>query len=643
MLILQASAVSKSFGTRVVLDDVSIIVHAGEKAGLVGPNGEGKTTLLKILAGEIKPDTGEIIRPGGSTAGYLAQEEGLSSGSTVMEEMLSVFSPLIDQEEALRKLERLMGEQEALDNPLLLQQLSDQYSSLSEDFRNRGGYEYRANIRAVLNGLKFGEEYHSRIVDTLSGGQKTRLAMAGLLLARPDILILDEPTNHLDMETLSWLEKYLQSYSGSILVVSHDRYFLDSLVASVYELDRGKLKRYTGNYSKFVTLRAESREREGKLYEKQREEIARAEDFIRRNIARASTTGRAQSRKKALEKINVMEKPSDFKSASFSFSAERPSGREVVSAKNLIIGYGDHPLTGGLDLTIERGERIALIGPNGAGKSTFLKTVAGRLRPLKGHLLLGFNVETGYYDQEQSTLEGTRTVLDYLWNSFPFMDEKDIRGILGSFLFSGDDVFKTADKLSGGEKARLSLAGLMLKRSNFLLLDEPTNHLDVYSREVLEGALSDFQGTILFVSHDRYFLNKLATRVIEINPFGLTGFQGNYDNFLSRRDTVRDPVSPALDLEKEFARLSYRKDKEARRLQEKMARRVSKLEKVIEETEIIVATLEEEIYTPEVNKDFNLLMKKNADLEKYREELDSFYTEWESVTNELAAVDQIEK
>ncbi|MFZ5644609.1 MAG: ABC-F family ATP-binding cassette domain-containing protein [Bacillota bacterium] len=643
MVVLQASMVSKSYGTKVIFENVGIVVQAGEKAALVGPNGAGKTTLLKILSGQMKPDFGEIIRPGGYTLGCLAQDGGLSPGCTVMEEMLSVFKPLIDQEKALRNIEKKMGDKEILENALMLKQLSDEYSILSEDFRNRGGYEYRANIRAVLHGLKFGEEYYGKSTDTLSGGQKTRLAMARLLLSRPDLLILDEPTNHLDMETLSWLEKYLQAYSGSILVVSHDRYFLDTLVDTVYELDRGRLRKYTGNYSRFISLKAEERERERKLYEKQQGEIARKEDFIRKNIARASTTGRAQSRQKALEKINLLDKPADHKSAKFSFSAEKSSGREVLKVNNLTVGYRDTPLAGGIELLIERGEKVAIIGPNGTGKSTLLKTLAGRLKPLKGHLLLGTNVDVGYYDQEQARLEGENTVLDELWNRFPFMDEKDIRGLLGRFLFSGDDVYKTVDKLSGGEKARLSLAILMLKKANFLMLDEPTNHLDIYSREVLEGALSQFDGTILFVSHDRYFLNKLATRVMEIADSGVLAFPGNYDDFTQKKSqlgSVADPAKGRVPEEKEKARLSYQRDKEARRLTEKIKRRITETEKAISETENTISSLEEEIYLPEVNSNLELLIKKNAELEKLKQDLESFYIEWESLTSELDYLEQ---
>jgi ATP-binding cassette subfamily F protein 3 len=534
----------------------------------------------------------------------------------------------------MREMERLMGERELLQDRQAFDRLSAEYASLAEDFRNKGGYEFRANIKSVLHGLKFGEEYHQRITATLSGGQKTRLAMARLLLSRPAILILDEPTNHLDMETLAWLEKYLQSYPGSILVVSHDRYFLDALVHTVYELDRGKLFKYAGNYSRFISQKEEQRERERKLYDKQQREIARTEDFIRRNIARASTTGRAQSRRKALEKIDRLEQPVDFKGARFSFSIERPSAREVLAAKALSVGYRDNTLSEGIDLIIERGQRVAIIGPNGSGKSTLLKTAAGTLKPLKGHLALGAYVSTGYYDQEQARLEGTHRVLDEIWNRFPHMDEKDVRGLLGSFLFSGDDVFKTVDSLSGGEKARLALAVIMLRQANFLLLDEPTNHLDVYSREVLEKALQDYDGTILFVSHDRYFLNKISTRVLEITPRGLIGFPGNYDHFLDKRSQADSAAQPApvVSAEKEAARQSYLKDKETRRTAEKMKKRAAQLETAIEETERSIRSLEEELYLPETSRDLNLLMQKSADLEKFRKELDSLYAQWELAT-----------
>ncbi|KJR98376.1 MAG: multidrug ABC transporter ATP-binding protein [Peptococcaceae bacterium BRH_c4a] len=639
MVVLQTSRVSKSYGIRTILDGASLTLHAGEKAGLVGPNGAGKTTLLKILSGHLTPDGGEIIRPGGVTLGCLAQDGGLSSQSTVMEEMLSVFTPLIEQEKTLRDLELSMG---VTRDPAAFEEVSEQYSVLSEDFRNRGGYEFRANIKAVLNGLKFGEEYHGRVTGSLSGGQKTRLAMARLLLSGPDVLVLDEPTNHLDMETLSWMEKYLQAYSGSILVVSHDRYFLDSLVGTVYELERGRLKKFTGNYSKFISLRAGQKELEKKIYHKQREEIARTEDFIRRNIARASTTGRAQSRQKALEKMELADKPTEMKSARFSFSTERSSGREVLAARDLSIGYRDNTLCERIDLLIERGERVALIGPNGAGKSTLLKTAAGILKPREGHLTLGFNVSTGYYDQDQTLLEGSITVLEELWNRFPHMDEKDVRGVLGSFLFSGEDVLKTVNQLSGGEKARLVLAGLMLRKANFLLLDEPTNHLDVYSREVLEEALSHYEGTVLFVSHDRYFLNKLATRVIEISPSGVRGFSGDYDSFLAKKGLFEDTPdrSSSQPTGKDKARLSYRQEKEARRLEEKRLRQISDLERSIEETESLITSLEAETYSPEIYQNLDLLLEKNTHLERLRTRLDSYYTQWDSVISGEFPADQ---
>ena len=642
MVVLQTSGISKTYGVRSVLDRASLTLQAGERAGLVGPNGAGKTTLLKILAGQLQPDGGEVSKSAGVSLGYLPQGSIISSGFTVMEEMLLVCRDLIDQEDTLRELERRMGDPGLAKDPRTFSQVSEEYATLSEDFRIRGGYEFRANIKAVLNGLNFGEEYHQRVVDTLSGGQKTRLALARLLAARPGLLILDEPTNHLDLETLSWVEKYLQSYPGAILVVSHDRYFLDSLVGSVHELDRGRLRRYTGNYSQFAALRAEQARLALKQFERQQEEIARAEDFIRRNIARASTTGRAQSRQKALEKVELLEKPAEFKGARFSFAIERPSSREVLTVKNLAVGYGGQALCRGINLNLERGERVALVGPNGAGKSTLLKTLAGYLRPLGGHILTGTNVSLGYYDQEQSRLSGETTVLEELWNRYPHMDEKDVRGVLGSFLFSGDDVFKTVSQLSGGEKARLSLAVLMLRRANLLVLDEPTNHLDVYSREVLEESLADYGGTLLFVSHDRYFLNKLAGRVIEISPAGVESYTGNYDQFLAKR-VRRDAQANgngAASAEKELAREAYRREKEAQRLRERMERRLADLEKSIEETEARIASLEDQTYRPEVYQNLDLLLEKNTDLEKLRSLLQSLYLQWESATEELSCQSQ---
>ncbi|WP_066636100.1 ABC-F family ATP-binding cassette domain-containing protein [Desulfolucanica intricata] len=634
MILLQASHISKSFGTDKVLDNVNLAVQEKQRVGLVGPNGAGKSTLLKILTGSLQADTGEIIKPKDVSLGYLSQDSGLNSNLNIWDEMLTVFKEVIAQEKALRELEKKMGAHTGLTvNSSERNKLMEEYANLSEDFRNKGGYGYQAVIRGVLHGLKFKEKAYDTVINTLSGGQKTRLALGKLLLARPDVLILDEPTNYLDIETMSWLEQYLQSYRGAILVVSHDRYFLDALVEVIYELERGRAARYKGNYSQFIQLKTAQVEQKLKQYKKQQEEIARTEEFINRNIVRASTTKRAQSRRKMLEKMELLEKPIAQKTTRFTFTISCENGTEVLKVKNLLIGYDKVPLTGEINFTLERGERAAIVGPNGIGKTTLLKTLTGKLKAIKGTFVTGTNVKLGYYEQEQVKVAGTKQVLYELWDEYPQLDEKDVRTVLGNFLFSGDDVYKNAYELSGGERARLSLAKLMLKKANFLLLDEPTNHLDIYSKEVLEDALIDYPGTLLFISHDRYFLNKIATRVLEFTPDGIRSYPGNYTYFLHKKKELK----PASGLQekagtgedfKETARENYRQQKDAKRQEERRLRKLRELEKSIIELEAKIAGLEEEIFLPEVNKNLDLLLEKNKELENSKSTLEVYYEEW---------------
>ncbi len=635
MIVIQASKISKFFGDKKILYNSDLTLNAGEKIGLVGHNGAGKTTLLKIISGELSADEGYIHKPTTITVGYLPQKSQLSSGAIIIDEMYSVFQSLIHQENYLRELERKMGDPAVCENKHLFQQISAEYSQLSEEFRSNGGYEFRSNVKSILNGLGFREENHQQVVDTLSGGQKTRLYLAKLLIYNPDVLILDEPTNHLDLEALSWLEKYLISYPGTILVVSHDRYFLDTLVHSIYELDQGQLKRYTGNYSKFMELKREANKHLLKQYKKQQELIAKSEDFIRRNITRASTTKRAQSRRKLLEKMELINKPSQFKSAKFSFSVHMLSGKEVLKVRDLSIGYQGQVLLEKISFDVLRGERIALLGANGSGKTTLLKTLSGQLKVLGGHIIMGSNICLGYYDQEQSDLVGSKTVLEHLWTQFPHLQESYIRGILGNFLFSGDDVHKTLEQISGGERSKLALSKIMLSYPNFLLLDEPTNHLDVYSREILEDALAEYQGTVLFVSHDRYFLNKLSSRVIEISSDKILDFHGNYDDYLNYKKSD-DNLNAGRDISysKEQARQLYQIEKENQRKKEKNTRYLAQLESKIENSEQKIYLLEHEVFQPEVYLDLELLLKKNNELEREKEELKLLYEQWEQAVEE---------
>ncbi len=640
MILLQAEHIYKSYGVETILQDISLQVQTGERIGLVGVNGAGKSTLMKILAGELSYDSGVIRKPKEVTLGYLAQDSGLESENTIMNEMLAVFDHLRQEEAELRRLEALMGDPAVFSDEKRYQQILDEYSRRLEAFKERGGYSYEASIRGVLHGLRFSDIDADTLIKTLSGGQKTRLALAKLLLQAPDVLLLDEPTNYLDIETLTWLESYLQNYKGAILVVSHDRYFLDKLVTVIYEIERTRATRYVGNYSKFLDLKAAKIEQEMKQYEKQQEEIARLEDFISRNIARASTTKRAQSRRKMLEKMERMEKPiADAKSAHFSFEIAKMSGHEVMQATDLAIGYPGAALACGLTFQIEREERVALVGPNGIGKSTLLKTIVGQLAPLHGSVRFGSNVTIGYYDQEQRNLHDAKTVLAEIWDDYPHMLEKDVRTLLGNFLFSGDDVQKRIGDLSGGERARVSLAKLMLKRANFLIFDEPTNHLDILSKEVLENALYDYPGTILFVSHDRYFLNRIATRVLELSPDGVSNYLGDYDYYVEKKQELAELAAEQAEKTAQSGKTgspaagrsdktSYEQDKEAKRRERQRLRRLEEIEATIASLEASIAGWEEELCQPEVYSDHQQVKQRNDLISHARTQLEQLYDEW---------------
>ena len=484
------------------------------------------------------------------------------------------------------------------------------------------------------------EDYHTPI-STLSGGQKTRLALAKLLLINPDILVLDEPTNHLDITTLSWLEQYLQNYDGAILIVSHDRYFLDKVVNQVYELSQHELTKYYGNYSKFLQQKAENYERQLKRYEKQQEEIAKIKDFIQRNIARASTTKRAQSRRKQLSRMELVEKPTlDEGTANFTFSIEKQSGKDVLKIKNVSIGYEYKVLAKNINFQIERGDSIALVGPNGIGKSTLLKTITQQISQLEGTIEYGTNVTIGYYDQEQANLTSNKTVLQELWDHYPFMIEKEVRTVLGSFLFSGDDVKKTVSSLSGGEKARLALAILMLKKANFLILDEPTNHLDLDSKVILENALIDYPGTILFVSHDRYFINRLATKVIELSSEGTVEYLGDYDYYVEKKQQLLElkklkENESNSNGEKLSGKLTYQQEKEQKRLERQRKRRLQEIEDLLEEKEEKIQELEETLCLPEVFEDHEKAFSIQNEIDQLTKETEDLLEEWTNLMESL--------
>lgn len=630
MILLQVNQVSKSYGANPVLEKATLRVAEKERVGLIGVNGAGKSTLLKIVTSQIPPDEGEVFIANKIRIGYLAQDSGLASERTVWDEALTVFSSLREMENRLRQLERAMGNPALMDDDERHRQLLERYASLQESYERAGGFQYEARIRGALHGLGLaGIDWHKTPVSELSGGQKTRLALAKLLLREPDLLILDEPTNYLDMEALAWLEQTLAAYPGALLVVSHDRYFLDRFVETIYEVDRGRVTRYPGNYTDFVRQKAEWIQRQEKKYEEQQAEIRRMEDFIRRNIARASTTKRAQSRKKALERMKPVERPpKEGPSAAIRFDIAVTSGREVLEARDLVIGYDSAaPLAANLNFRIERGERIALIGPNGTGKSTLLKTIAGLLSPLSGQIRFGTGVDLDYYDQEQQAFNPEATVLEEVWNDFPDLDRTRVRSVLGQFLFSGDDVFKRTADLSGGEKARLSLCKRMLRRANLLLMDEPTNHLDMQSKERLENALSGYPGTLLFVSHDRYFINRLATRIWELTPEGIRAFAGNYDAYLEQKK--RSEENRHTKEKTDASRRGRETTKRSRDKEERLKKaEASRLEKEIEELERKIRELQEEMCLPDVLRDPEKIRELKSRLDECEEMLAEKTERW---------------
>lgn len=536
LILLQVNGLSKLYGAETILANIKLEVQTKDRIALVGRNGAGKSTLLKIIAGELSHDGGEIIKPKDVSMGYLAQNTGLETSLTIWDEMLTVFTHLQQMETKLRRLEQEMGKEENFSNAAIYEKLLADYDQLQLDYKDQGGYQYEADIRSILSGLGFPVETHQTKISTLSGGQKTRLALGKLLLTRPDLLILDEPTNHLDIETLTWLEQYLQGYPGAILIVSHDRYFLDKLVTQVYEISNKESRRFVGNYSKYLDSKSALYEQEMKRYEKQQDEISKLEDFVQKNIARASTTKRAQSRRKQLDRMEVLTRPlGDSKSASFHFDIEKQSGNDVLQVKDATIGYYQEPIIEHVNMRLTRGDSVALVGPNGIGKSTLLKSIVNKLQLLHGNVAFGSSVSVGYYDQEQANLTSSKRVLNELWDEYPLQPEKEIRTILGNFLFTGDDVLKPVSSLSGGQKARLALAKLMMQKSNLLILDEPTNHLDLNSKEILENALIDYPGTLLFVSHDRYFINRVTTTVVELSTEGAQEYLGDYDYYVEKK------------------------------------------------------------------------------------------------------------
>ncbi len=638
MILLQLNQITKYFGSELILSNIKLEVQSKDRIALVGRNGAGKSTLLKIIAGIHSQDSGEIIKPKEVTIGYLAQHTGLDTKHSIWNEMLSVFSHLKQQETDIRDMEKQMGDPSLYENQTRYNQVLKEYDLLQEQFRQNGGYQYESDIRSVLHGLGFAHFDADTSISSLSGGQKTRLALGKLLLTKPNLLILDEPTNHLDMATLAWLEQYLSSYPGAILIVSHDRYFLDKVVGQVYEISRATVHKFHGNYSKYLLQKAENFEKDLKQFDRQQDEVAKLKDFIQRNMARASTTKRAQSRKKQLDKMSLLDRPAgDEKSASFHFGINRQSGNDVVKVTDLAITYEqNNPTIENVTFSMQRGDSLALIGPNGIGKSSLLKGIINKVSPSSGTVHFGSNVSVGYYDQEQANLKSNKRVLNELWDEYPLMPEKDIRTILGNFLFSGDDVLKEVSSLSGGEKARLALSKLMMQKANLLILDEPTNHLDLDSKEILENALIDYPGTILFVSHDRYFINRLATKVLELEPTGATEYLGDYDYYVEKKQLLSElqqleqkalTVNSSSSSIKEDKR-SFEEEKEFKKLERQRLRRIEEIEKEIAAIEELITNNEQRLCDPDVYQDHELVLQINNSNDSSSKQLEMLMEEW---------------
>lgn len=641
MIVLQVNQVYKSFGTDEILSGVKLEVQHRDRVALVGRNGAGKSTLLKIIAGQMSYDSGDIIIPKGIKVGYLEQHTGIDSTLNIWEEMMTIFTDIKVQEKKLRELEQKMANPEVYENKNLYERITAEYDQLQHDFKEAGGYQYEAETRSVLHGMQYFPEDYDKPISSLSGGQKTRLALAKLLLSKPDLLILDEPTNHLDIETLTWLENYLKSYEGAILIVSHDRYFLDQLVTIVYEVSRTHVTKYVGNYSGYLEEKAKNYERDLKMFEREQSEKAKLEAFIQKNIARASTTKMAQSRRKMLERTEWMDSPEgDERSANFGFTIEKQSGNDVLSIDDLTIGYADQAISKNISIRAFREDRIALVGPNGVGKSTFLKTIVQDLPIINGNIRYGTNVKIGYYDQEQAKLSSNKSVLKELWDEWPLMNEKDIRTILGSFLFSGDDVTKTVNSLSGGEKARLALAKLMMQKANLLILDEPTNHLDLDSKEILENALIDYPGTLLFVSHDRYFINRIATKVVELSSNGAFEYLGDYDYYIEKKQELEELAQMKVNESQKAEAIVVKQttskiDKEAKKRERQLRRSIEQLEIEMAEINEEISKIEGELCKPDIFQNHEKVLELQTQLDQFKSEYENLELQWLDFNEEL--------
>lgn len=643
MIIAQAQDLEQRFGGNIIFSNISFSVPDNARIGLVGPNGAGKTTLLKIMTGQQEPTSGQFTINKGLKVGYIAQENGLDEDKTIWDEMLTVFNDLIEKNKKITKMQEQIADHPE-DEDLL-----KRYDQLAYDFEQEGGFTYQAEIKSILNGFNFKENTWNKVIGTLSGGEKTRLAFVKLLLQKPPVLLLDEPTNYLDLDTLDWLEAFLKNYQGAIITVSHDQYFLDHLANQIFELNFGKLTTFKGNYSQYVKERESMDSQQEAAYEKQQEKIKKEEEFIQKNLVRASTTKRAQSRRKVLDKMERIKPPKHKQKVRINFTSERPSGKEVLIAKDLTIGYPDKVMVSDIDFQVNKNDRVAIIGPNGIGKSTLLKTIMKKLEPKGGSIKYGASLDIGYYDQELQSLDPSKTVLDTIWDRHKTMPEKDVRSILASFLFTAEDIDKTVGQLSGGQKARLTLTVLSLEKDNFLLMDEPTNHLDIEAKEVLEEALDNYDGTLLFVSHDRYFINELANKIISVRDGHAKIYNGNYSYYLDEKakqaaaaqeaeaQKAETETTPAASQNK--GKLSYQEQKARDSQKRKLERAVSDAEAKIEKLEAEEKEIQTEMANPEIAASFEKLGPLQEKLSAVQKQLDQANNDWE---NALDALDEFE-
>lgn len=641
MIIAQAQDLEQRFGGNTIFSNISFSVPDNARIGLVGPNGAGKTTLLKIMTGQQEPTSGQFTINKGLKVGYIAQENALDEDKTIWDEMLTVFDNLIEKNKRITKMQEQIAEHPE-DEDLL-----KRYDQLAYDFEQEGGFTYQAEIKSILNGFNFKENTWQKVIGTLSGGEKTRLAFVKLLLQKPPVLLLDEPTNYLDLDTLDWLEAFLKNYQGAIITVSHDQYFLDHLANQIFELNFGKLTTFKGNYSQYVKERELMNNQQEAAYEKQQEKIKKEEEFIQKNLVRASTTKRAQSRRKALDKMERIKPPKHKQKVRINFTSDRPSGKEVLIAKDLTIGYPDKTMVSDIDFQVNKNDRVAIIGPNGIGKSTLLKTIMKKIEPKDGSIKYGASLDIGYYDQELQSLDPSKTVLDTIWDRHKTMPEKDVRSILASFLFTAEDIDKTVGQLSGGQKARLTLTILSLEKDNFLLMDEPTNHLDIEAKEVLEQALNTYDGTLLFVSHDRYFINELANKIISVRDGHAKIYNGNYSYYLDEKakqaaavqEAEAEQTESTTSANQNKGKLSYQEQKARDSQKRKLERAVSDAEARIEKLEAEEQEIQTEMANPDIAASFEKLGPLQEKLSAVQEQLDQANTDWE---NALEALDEFE-